>query len=89
MNKTQKSLLNRVLNYEGLGSSKVGWTLTALHEWKSFLCLQKLNDGQQAHKLAEKYPDIFRAEQKSFRLVILYVMNESKAHLLRENNLYD
>lgn len=65
MNKTQKILIDRLINRVSTGNLKQGWTLTIglpkmPHEKDTiFLSLQKLNEGNQAHKLAEKYPDIF------------------------------
>lgn len=84
MNKTQKELISRLINRgHFLGSIKQGWTITQpINNTNIFMSLQKLNEGQQAHNLAEKYPDIFKAEQRAWRLVILFLLDETKARNL-------
>lgn len=77
MNKTQLELINRLVNRYSTGSYKLGWTLTNNKD-AVFLSLQKLNEGNQAHKLAEKYPSLFRAEQVNFRLVNLTMLDDLK-----------
>lgn len=66
LNKTQTILVERLNDLHGSGSYKAGWTKT-----NNVLSLQKLNEGEQAHRLAEKYPDLYKTEQVSFRLVKL------------------
>lgn len=78
MNKTQLELVSRLINRASNGSLKAGWTLTNSKDC-IFLSLQKLNEGNQAHALAEKYPHLFSASQVSFRLVNLKLLDDSKA----------
>lgn len=84
MNKTQIELISRLINRHSTGSYKLGWTLTVSlpkmpHDKDTvFLSLQKLNEGNQAHKLAEKYPNLFRSEQVNFRLVNLFLLDDSR-----------
>ena len=65
LNKTQEKLVSR-LDGISSGNLKNGWTKT-----NNTLSLQKLNEGEQAHKLAEKYPEKYKSEQLSWRLVRL------------------
>lgn len=82
MNKTQVELFNRLVNRASIGSIKNGWTLTMPKGGNPFLRLQKANEGQQAHMLAQKYPDVFAAKQISFKLVDLELLDETKARSL-------
>jgi hypothetical protein len=70
MNKTQQKIIERMTNMHGQGSYKLGWHLT-----NGILTLHNLNDGEQAHKLAEKYPNRFKVTQVSFRLVKIEFIN--------------
>jgi hypothetical protein len=80
MNTTQLILVSRLINRYDRGSIKRGWTLTLPSDKAPpFLSLQKLNEGEQAHKLAQKFPEIFRAEQKQWRLVNLTLLDDEKA----------
>ena len=81
MHKTQVELTSRLVNRYCTGSHKAGWTLTVSKDL-IMLSLQKLNEGEQAHRLAEKYPDIFQASQVNFRLVNLKLMDDLKAREL-------
>ncbi len=80
MNKTQVELVSRLVNRFSTGSVKQGWSLT--NSDKIFLSLQKLNEGNQAHYLAEKYPEIFTVDQKAWRLVTLTLLDDLKARAL-------
>lgn len=79
MNKTQYNLISRLVNRFDKGSLKQGWTLTDPKTGNPFLSLQKLNEGNQAHHLKDKYPEIFETKQISFRLVILELKDDLKA----------
>lgn len=82
MNKTQLQLISRLLNKER-GSVKVGWTLTIPSNGQPiFISLQKLSEINQAGKLADTYPDIFKFEMKMWRLANLILINETKARCL-------
>lgn len=76
MNKTQKELTSRLINRASTGSYKQGWTLTQPFKGMPFLSLQKLNEIEQAHKLAEKYPLVFKTESRAWRLVHLTLLDE-------------
>jgi hypothetical protein len=80
MNKTQVELISRLVNRYNTGSLKQGWTLTNANS--IFLSLQNLSEGNQAHKLAEKYPEVFASCQKAFRLVNLTLIDDLKAREL-------
>jgi hypothetical protein len=67
MNKTQTLLIERLEGKHGQGSLKNGW----IRYNDGSISLQKLNEGDQALKLAEKYPDKFQATYKAWRLVSL------------------
>ena len=82
MNKTSISLISRLVNRYDTGGAKHGWTLTVPNKDTPFLSLQKLNEGNAAHKLADAFPDIFSADQKQWRLVVLRLLDETKARAL-------
>lgn len=74
INKTQVELISRIVNLK-TSSLKNGWTRT-----DRTLKLQKLNEGNQAHKLAEKYPQLFKSSQLAWKLVSLELVgDENKA----------
>jgi hypothetical protein len=81
MNKTQCELVTRLVNRYLQGSAKEGWTLTVSKDL-IFLTLQKLNEINQAYNLADKYPDIFRIDSKSWRNVNLFLLDDQKARNL-------
>jgi hypothetical protein len=66
MNKTQTILVERLEGKYGNGTIKNGWTKTG-----NFIRLQKLNEIDQAYKLAEKYPDKYKTRTLGFKLVDL------------------
>jgi hypothetical protein len=71
INKTQQLLIERLDGKFGTGNLKQGWTLTNSKDCR-FISLQKLNEGEQAHCLAENFPDKYKTKQIAFRLVHLY-----------------
>lgn len=74
MTKTQVELISRIVNMRD-SNLKKGWTRTG-----RTLKLQKLNEGDQAHKLAEKYPQLFKSSQLAWKLVTLELIgDENKA----------
>jgi hypothetical protein len=74
MNKTQVELISRIVNLKD-SNIKKGWSRTG-----RTLRLQKLNEGDQAHKLAEKYPSLFKSAQLAWKLVTLELIgDENKA----------
>lgn len=79
MNKTEIELVSRLVNRFDKGSLKQGWLLEG-----ETLQLQKLNEGQQAHNLAEKYPSIFESDQLMYRLVKLKLLDNLAARKLIE-----
>jgi hypothetical protein len=80
MNNTQKELISRLVN-QIQGSYKQGYTLTITKD-KIFLSLQKLNEINQALKLEESFPSIIQYEYKSFRLLNVYLIDDTKAREL-------
>lgn len=82
LKKTQLELVSRLVNRYNTGNIKQGWSLTTPSHGAPFLSLQKLNEGNSAHKLAELFPNVFSAEQKAWRLVILRLENDSEARKL-------
>jgi len=72
MNKTQQKIIERLAGMHGTGNLKQGWTFC-----DGVLSLQNHLDGNQAHKLAEKYPERFETSQVSFRLVKIRIINEA------------
>ena len=82
MKKTQVELASRLVNRFNRGSYKEGWSLTEPVKGNPFLTLQKLNEIEQAHKLAEKYPLIFKSESRAWRLTHLTLLDDLKAREL-------
>jgi hypothetical protein len=66
MNKTQTLLVERLDGKHGNGSAKQSWI-----KFENSLRLQKLNEIDQAYKLAEKYPETYKTETIAFKLVKL------------------
>jgi hypothetical protein len=67
MNKTQLTLIERLEGKHGNGSAgKFGWSKTG-----NFIRLQKLNEIDQAYKLAEKFPEKYKTRTLGFKLVDL------------------
>ena len=87
MVKTQIKIISRLVNRYNKGSAKEGWTLRE-NNGKPFLALQKLNEINQAYKLEEKYPDMFKTESKLFSLVYLFLLDDLKARALIVNKTY-
>jgi hypothetical protein len=71
INKTQSLLIEMLEGKKGSGRIKDGWTRTVNQDGSVSLTLQKLNQGDQAHKMAAAFPDKYKAAQLAFRLVRL------------------
>jgi len=71
MNKTQTLLVERLEGKHGSGNIKQGWT-----KYSNSIRLQKLNEIDQAYKLAEKYPEKYKTKTLGFKLVDLEKIGE-------------
>ena len=86
MNKTQYNIIKRLLGYEGTGGAKVAWSLTLPESYRHFkpamLSLQRLNEIDQAGKIADKYPEVFAFKLGQWRQAFLTLLNQQFAQKL-------
>lgn len=78
LNKTRMNLISNLLKRDS-DVYQHSWDKEDLTKGKFYLCIKNAKHGEQAHKLAMKYPEIFHANQSSWQLVELTLLNEDSA----------